>query len=350
MKVIRKKLDGGTVFPSKYRYNSTSGKVEVTYDDGATWAEDPAADPRTSTALIQVKGAGSECDAATNITTFLQTNIEGVLQTFADFGTAGGIVGALTSLLLTAFFALGPFGILVTLFFALSAYLVELGSAAIQTAFIGDEWETVKCEIYCRVPIEGKFSEADMADIRAAMSAHLNPTAAGIVNAFLLLMGPVGTTNAAHTGSGGVDCGDCECGACDDFNQFFGSGVTGYSIWYGALSGTSIISALYGNIRWAGVGVTVNPECTIVSVTVNMNISRTNGGTTIEWQRRNAAGTVIQSDYESPTTPTSGTYSRTFTFNAAGASSVYFRYGWDQRYFGAGSVSITSVQVDYAVA
>lgn len=347
MKIIRMKLEGGTKFPKQYRYNETSGEVEVTYDDGATWTPDPTADPRTSTALIQVKGAGSECDAATNITAFLQTNIENVLGAMADFGTAGGIVGALTSLLLTAFFALGPFGIIVTLFFALSAYLAELGSAAIQTAFAADEWDTVKCQIYCRVPYEGKFSEADMSDIRAAMSAHLNPTAAGIVNAFLLLMGPVGTTNAAHTGAGGSDCGDCDCGTCADFTQYFGTGITGYTIWYGSLVGSFIQSAVYGNISWGGVGVTVPPDCKVVSVTVNMNISRTNGGTTIEWQRRNAGGTVLQSVYESPTSPTSGTYSRTYTFNADGASSVWFRYGWDRRYFGTGTISIASVQVDY---
>lgn len=348
MKIVRMKLEGGAKFPKQFRLNETTGKVEVTYDDGETWVENPAADPRTSTALIQVKGAGSECDAATNIVAFLQTNIDQVLQAFTDYGTAGGIVGALTSLLLTAFFALGPFGILVTLFFALSAYLVELGSAAIQTAFITDEWDVIKCEIYCRVPYEGKFTEADMTDIRGAIAAHVNPTAAGIVNAFLLLMGPVGTTNAAHTGAGGTDCGDCECGACDDFTQYFGSGVSGWTLWYGALATTVINSAIYGNISWAGVGVTVPPDCEVVSVTVNMTMARTGTGTTIEWQRRNAGGTVLQSVYESPTTPTSGTYSTTHTFNASGASSVWFRFGWDRRYFGTGTVTITSVQVNYA--
>lgn len=211
MKIIRMKLEGGTKFPKQYRYNETSGQVEVTYDDGATWTPDPTADPRTSTALIQVKGAGSECDAATNITAFLQTNIENVLGAMADFGTAGGIVGALTSLLLTAFFALGPFGIIVTLFFALSAYLAELGSVAIQTAFINGEWDIVKCNIYCHVPAEGKFTQDSLDLIQTKMTETLNPTAAGIVIAFMELMGPVGMTNAAHTGAGGSDCGDCAC-------------------------------------------------------------------------------------------------------------------------------------------
>ena len=347
MKIIRMKLEGGTTFPKKYRYNETTDKVEVTYDDGETWVEDPAADPRTSTALIQVKGAGSECDAATTIVSFLQSNVAGVTGIFADFGTAGGVVGAIVSFFMTAFGLLGPFGVIITLFFALAAYLVEVGDAAIETAFAGDEWETIKCEIYCRVPPEGKFSEADMTEIRGAIAAHVNTTAAGVVNGMLLLMGPVGTTNAAHTGSGGADCGGCDCGDCNDFTQFFGTGITGFTVWYGSLVGSFINSALYGNIRWGGVGVNINPDCQVVSVTVNLTISRSSGGTTVEWQRRNGAGVVLQSVYESQATPTSGTYSRTYTFNAAGASSVWFRFGWDQRYFGQGSISISSVQVNY---
>lgn len=342
------KLEGGTTFPKKYRYNEVTDKVEVTYDDGVTWTEDPAADPRTSTALIQAKAAGSECDAATNIVNFLQTNVNQVTGIFADFGTAGGVVGALVSFFMTAFGLLGPFGVIITLFFALAAYLVELGDAAITVAFAGDEWETIKCEIYCRVPPEGKFSEADMEEIRGAISSHVNATAAGVVNGMLLLMGPVGTTNAVHTGSGGTDCGGCDCGACNDFTQFFGAGVTGFTVWYGALVGPVINSALYGNIRWGGVGVTVNPDCEVATVTVNMTISRTNGGTTIEWQRRNGAGVVLETAIENITTPTSGAYSRTFTWNDPGNSSLWFRYGWDQRYFGQGSISITSVQINYA--
>ena len=213
MRIIRMKLDGGDVFPKKLRYNEETDTVEVTYDDGATWADDPYADPRKSTALIQAKPPKStKCDTAANARAFLQTNINGVLDIFTDFGTAAGVVGAIVSFFMTAFSLLGPFGIIITLFFALATYLVSLGGAAIEYAFIDGEWDIVLCNIFDFTPEDGLYTQEMLDSIIGQNESTLNTTAAAIVNSMLLLMGFVGLTNAGKTGEETADCGGCaEC-------------------------------------------------------------------------------------------------------------------------------------------
>lgn len=221
MRIIRQKLDGGTVFPKKVRYNDVTDKVEVTYDDGETWVEDEFLDPRVSPALRRnTAPRPTQCDTAANVRAFLQSNIQGVLDVFEEFGTAAGIVGALVSLLLTAFLSLGPFGVIVTLFFALATYMVSLGGSAIEYAFINGEWDTVLCNVLEYTPEDGDYTQEMLDGIVGLNTATLNTAAAGIVNGMLLLMGFVGLTNAGKTGENTADCTDCVDEVCQKVNDF----------------------------------------------------------------------------------------------------------------------------------
>ena len=211
MKVIRTKLEGGATFPKKYRYNETTDTVEWTPDDGSTWYEDETADPRSSPALIQPLPAGARCDTATNMQMFLRSQVDGVIGILTDFGTAAGAVGAIVSFFLTAFQLLGPFGIIITLFFALATYLVEVGGVALSVAFDGAVWEQIRCAIYCNITEDGIVTDAIMSDIQTQINNDVVTTAAEVTIAMLAIMGTTGLTNAGKHGAGGSGCVDCPC-------------------------------------------------------------------------------------------------------------------------------------------
>ena len=210
MRIIRQKLDGGTTFPKNLRYNTVTDTVEQTYDNGETWVENENANPRTSTALIHATPSRDTiCETAANVRAFLQANIAQVVEVLSQFDGAAGVVGALVTILIAAFLKLGPFGIIVALFFALASYLVGIGKTAIEYAFIADEWDIILCNIYESTPSDGIYDQMLLDEIVAKNAATLNTTAAGIINGMLLLMGFVGLTNAGKTGTETAECGDC---------------------------------------------------------------------------------------------------------------------------------------------
>lgn len=225
MRIIRQKLDGGTVFPKKLRYNETTDTVEETYDNGETWVDNPLADPRTSPAFIQAKPPrDTRCDIAANVHAFLQSNIQGVIDIFTDFGSAAGAVGAIVSFFMTVFQLLGPFGVIITLFFALATYLVEVGGAAIEYAFEPNEWDKVLCNILDDTPSDGIYTQEMLDAITARNTANMNATAALIINGMLALMGTTGTTNAGKTGTATADCTDCTGTWCYTFDFLTSNG------------------------------------------------------------------------------------------------------------------------------
>jgi len=229
MRIIRQKLDGGTTFPKNLRYNSETDTVEQTYDNGETWVENELANPRTSTALIQAKPPrDTRCQTAANARAFLQANLAQVIEVLTQFDGAAGVVGALVTILIAAFLKLGPFGIIVALFFALATYLVGIGKAALEYAFIADEWDIVLCNIYANTPEGGLYTQEDLDEIISLNAGTLNTTAAGVVNGMLLLLGFVGLTNAGKTGEETAYCGGCEDLWCMDFD--FTTGQHGWAV------------------------------------------------------------------------------------------------------------------------
>ena len=262
MKIIRQKLEGGATFPKKVRLNETTGEVEETYDGGETWVENPLMDPRTSPALIQAIPNGTRCDTATNMRDFIQAQVEGIVGIFADFGVAGGVVGAIVTFLLSAFQLLGPFGIIFTVFFALAAYLVELGSTALELAFANGEWDDLLCVFYDLVPSDGIVTESAFSAIQARVSSVFDGAAETIIYNFLSIMGSTGLTNAGKHGTGGADCGDCSDIWCYTFNFLVSDGSwakalgAGYGTYVGGTGWRAVGQALYIQRTFASAVVT----------------------------------------------------------------------------------------------
>lgn len=201
--------------PVLTRY-SPDGVFQTSPDGGATWVDNPEADPRnTYVQAPPLPGADSDakkCAAADNVRDIFTQYRDNLV----DLLTAGTPLVALIAGIL-AFIAVitgvsgAAIGISVLLM-GLAAELLTLTPAAVEAAIDATALEEFKCLVYCRMGDNGQLTYAAwqslLQDINGAFSGFAHTFFFQTVNA----MGYIGISNAGTIGaSTAADCGDCGC-------------------------------------------------------------------------------------------------------------------------------------------
>lgn len=204
--------DGGcndTVCFTGMRYDTETDQVQQTFDGGSTFVDQSAADPRHNTAFeFPPNTAGDpKCQGAANLTRFISDLIAQVIAVVDTAGEAEGIL----ALLLALFVELGPFGILIDLVLGLAAVLFGAGSLALADAFTNTVFDQLTCIFFCHMEADGSVTAADLTAILSDINTQIGGLVYTVLSAMFFLMGEVGMSNAAATGSAPADCSGCEC-------------------------------------------------------------------------------------------------------------------------------------------
>lgn len=210
IQVVRKELSPSQVTPATLRWNPDTNTVQQTPDGGTTWIDNPAADPRHG-AGFQLPARGGDdpqCDAADNMIVKLKalTNI------FESEIAQLQAVNALVDIILVF---LPEVGIIIEACLAATEFLLTIGADVIASAFTDDQWEIVRCILYCDIATDGTVSQAQFDAIADDIHVKNSTVVYDVLYTLLTLsLGPVGLTNAGATGDATGDCSECDCTFC----------------------------------------------------------------------------------------------------------------------------------------
>lgn len=205
----------------RYRFDE-DGNLEVSHDNGLTWEDDSANDPRVNPIVIfppvpGEDGDDKKCTVSNSITT-------GFEQLFTDELNA---LETSTTLLLTLYGIIAAFIVFVlgVPLIGIPAFIAALLSLVVnfiagqipeefEAAFTEDVWQQFLCAVYCNVDADGTITEGGFSAILDAVEANVEePIAVEFFKRHMQLIGSGGMTNLGRAGYGGArDCGDCPCG------------------------------------------------------------------------------------------------------------------------------------------
>lgn len=229
VQVIRKRLDEGEVYPTNMRYDATTDTVQQTYDGGATWVDNPSADPRTNPANLIPPPTGSDprCQAAANMVAQQKGVIDAFLLAESELGVGLDLLG-LATILMALFEILGPFAILFDLCLALAALMLDATATAVNAAFTTAVYDALLCIYDCTIAPDGTVSAAQFTTVKSKVDTELTGIAKDVMDAILFLIGQVGLQNEGAQGDAPADCSACD--ATFDHTDDFSTGMHG---WYG---------------------------------------------------------------------------------------------------------------------
>lgn len=209
--------------PTNRRYNA-EGQLEVSYDNGATWAIDPAADDRFSGIIAPplpgTDGSDKACIGATSATEYVKANLIDSLttgMTFAELNAAG--------VALIALLGVTGIGILIAAF---AAAVFLAGVAAVQAAFTSEVWTDFRCILSCHILPDASFDAAAWESVKSDILAKFTGVVSAVLYNWVNSVGLVGLTNSARSGfAASGDCSDCLCEDC--------SNLTNWEVVYGTI-------------------------------------------------------------------------------------------------------------------
>ena len=275
MDTIRKRLWSDEVSPDNLRYNEETDTVEETFDGGETWVERPLFDPRHAPQFRfpSIDASDPRCQAAANMTEWIEVFIEEVLYVLA----VGGVVISLVTLMVALFLVLGPWAVVIGVFFPIAQLIYDAGSTAVSGAMTPAMFNTLECILYCAIGEDGQVTAGQLADINTEIDAQIGGLAAAILHVMFLAMGEVGLSNAGTIGEAAADCSECNCGCTYrwDFREDDGGwfSVNYGSPYYSAWSWTSGQGWIQGGDRAeAWLKSPAIPEGTVITE-VRLNVT-----------------------------------------------------------------------------
>lgn len=215
MQVVRDELNPADVSPPNVRYVTDTDQVQTLNPDD-TWRDNNAADPRSSPVYLYspVEADDPQCQAAANMTRWLNNLIDEVLTVMAVANDAAGLLTVMVGLLLE----LGPFGILIDLVLAVAFILFSAGATAVAAAFTNDVYDQLTCIFYCRISSDGLVTVEQLELINTDIDEQIGGLVATILHAMFFLMGHVGLSNAGTIGDAPADCSSCACEWCRHYD------------------------------------------------------------------------------------------------------------------------------------
>lgn len=209
MKIIRKKLTPDEIAPSNLRYDATCNCVQQTYDGGATWVDQPGADPRSADVFRYPARTGStkQCDAAANMVANIESQIFNSTNAISSTGNA--IAGV--TILLQFLDLLGDWGVLAALLVDFCNLIVSIGVTGVQAAFTTTVYSDLECILYCDIGSDGSVNAGQLAHIQSDVASHFGALSDVniVLQGILGYMGAVGLSNAGATGTAVGSCGGC---------------------------------------------------------------------------------------------------------------------------------------------
>jgi len=208
--LIRKRLSPSDFSNPALRYDSECDCVQFTPDDGGTWIDQPANDPRTSDAyrLPPLTGDDTRCRAAEGMTALVRAAVDARLATDGDIQFAGEIIG------LAAF--IPGFNVLYALVLAFAFFAVTIAKSILEAAFTEPVYDQIRCIFYCNIDEDGQMSQAQF-DAAYADLIDLDTIARTWVQYIFNTFGCVGLSDAGVALEAAADC-DCDCGWCFHFD------------------------------------------------------------------------------------------------------------------------------------
>lgn len=209
---IRKRLWQGEIVPPNIRYDGTCACVQISTDGGATWVDQPAADPRTSPTYLFPPRGGTDpqCASAANMVANLHSFIDGILQILAETS----VFTSIATVILTLTDVFGPFAVLVDLAVALADLCAAAGYAALLGAFTPTVYSELLCIFYCNLQTNGALTAPGFTAIQAQIASNIGGTTQTIMDGILALGGLNLLNNWGNTGTATNDCSGCLCGWC----------------------------------------------------------------------------------------------------------------------------------------
>lgn len=208
--------------PTNRRYDE-DGNLEVSYDGGITWIDDPSLDDRFS-GIVAPPIAGEDgtekaCAAAASAEDYVKLNLIEDLtvgSTFADINAA--IIAIVAALGITGV------GVLIA---AAAAAIFIAGVSAVQAAFTTEVWVDFRCILYCHIEDDGSYTVSGWNAVKVDILASFTGVVQTILWNWVNSVGVVGLTNAARSGFVAVaDCDDCGCdNGCAAKYQIFDNDV-----------------------------------------------------------------------------------------------------------------------------
>jgi len=205
-----------------------TGELQVSYDGGVTWEQDPT-DPRLTIPLLPSPTGESvseiRCKVAASATELLRQQAETLSADASAWSGVSALVAALITLLL-ALSVIGSAGALTPLLLTLAAALLSAGKEAFDAAMTPAVYNTLQCIIYCSVADDGTITEAGLNTIRGKVNAQLGGVANSFIIGTLNTWGLNGLIQAGHAGLiTDNDCSDCDCGCSRQFVIWEGQGT-----------------------------------------------------------------------------------------------------------------------------
>lgn len=193
------------------------GKWQISTDNGATWHDDTATDPRRTVPRRPTypapEGDTPRCEWADSIVSVIRTQFVSTLNTEA---TIRDVFVAMAAVLALIFGLLAVAEILIALT-PIPAIIFAIGISAFKDAMTDEVWDRLRCNIFCHMDANGIGTQEQVDAIYNQIGTDETGVARLFLQGFVALLGVQGMINAANFGSGNPDA-DCGCGCgegCD---------------------------------------------------------------------------------------------------------------------------------------
>lgn len=213
MKLIRGLLSGAGISPKNLRYDPTSDQVQQTYDDGATWVDQPGQDPRHSTIyqFPPIGGSDPQCQAAAN----MSRGISDFLHNISGIASAATNAESMLTIIiggLAVFFPEGAaVGVLAFLALDLASTIFSSTFAAVDAAFTSTVYDQLTCIFFCDISADGTVTADQLSTILSDINTQIGGLVYTVLSGMFFLMGEVGLSNMGAKGSAPADCSGCGC-------------------------------------------------------------------------------------------------------------------------------------------
>jgi len=289
--IIRKRLFEREGAPPDTRYDEDTDTVVTSTDGGATWVENPGADPRINPAYGKPMPSSTDprCASASGMVTWIETVVNAGIDGATISGIANVIFGAILVFL--------PVSWMFALLVIIGEALLAIGSAALSFSFTEGVYDQIRCILYAHVDSEGKIDEAGLVAAQADIDSQIaDLTVSTVFDLVHKLSGAVGFSNAgAQYADPDALCLDCL--ECDNYLGSFGLGamlpVEGST--YDAVNDW-LLGAYFGSANYVSaiVPVVEGTEYTIATNATWANQTSPTGNAQMYWIQGTDFGTLIE--------------------------------------------------------
>jgi hypothetical protein len=237
-----------------YQINDAGQILESTDGTNYTPSSDDPRDNIPELPPITMDETHTKCDAAVNIVTHMQDNMDKYANQLEMGQTLTELVAVIMFIIFTILEVTLVGALLTPLLILIAAALIGLDRETFQAYFTTEVWDQVRCVVYCSIGDDGRFNDSRFALLISKLRSNLSDGAGkGILIDTFRLAGRAQTNNYASTGaSSGADCSDCDCTSFCDYSAWEIHGGRGTIIDQDA-SGITVQASLLSGSYWVDI-------------------------------------------------------------------------------------------------